>query len=162
MERNRISNIIFYSVLVLTLIAFGWLRDGFLAQYNAYLYELYYHDSEYILPQSMSYLSQFTYMELYNAKFYIIAFFCVFNLGISLMAINYIFRNKLFLKITAGFYIAILLTSGIFYLYGMMLHGSDKVYEIARSFLAWVQSPLILMILIPAFKISEKEKIQIQ
>jgi hypothetical protein len=35
---------------------------------------------------------------------------------------------------------------------------SGKMYEFARYFMGIAQSPLVLMILIPVFKISKKEK----
>jgi hypothetical protein len=140
------------------LIALGFFRDYFLSQYNNYLYQLYYHDLDYTLADNYSFLKKYSYMELYHAKFFIIALFTLSYFFISLFIIKVIFKEKIYLKICFFFYLTILGIALIFYLYGLMIGGSEKIYEIARTFLSLLQSPLIVMILIPAFKLSIQHK----
>ena len=69
-----------------------------------------------------------------------------------------LFGNRNFFKITIWSYVAILLVSGILITIGYVFKGTtEKTYEFARYLMGLAQSPLILMILIPAFKLSEKE-----
>ncbi len=55
----------------------------------------------------------------------------------------------------------IIILSAIFIALGFLFSGaSAKMYEFARYLMGMLQSPLILMILIPAFKLAEKENVK--
>lgn len=149
-----------YFLLLLALILLGYFRDYFLSQYNNYLYQLYYKDPEYTIADSYSFLKKFSYMQLYYAKFFVIAIFCLIYFSISLTTIWITFKERKKLLITTYFYIGILGIALIFYLYGLAANGSEKIYEISRTFLALLQSPMMLMILIPAFKIKFQQPIK--
>jgi hypothetical protein len=139
---------------VIVLILLGFFRDAFLSQYNNYLYQLYYHDPDYVIKSSYSFLKNFSYYQLYYAKVFIIAFFCILYYLISIVTIKKLFKDKKYQVICSYFYLCILGISLIFYLYGLISGGNEKMFELSRTFLAMLQSPLVLMILIPAFKIS--------
>ena len=154
------KKVIAYLFLLLALILLGYFRDYFLSQYNNYLYQLYYKDPEYAIEASFSFLKNFTYMQLYYAKFFIIAFFCLCYYAITITTIWITFKERKKIVLSSYFYIGILVIALIFYLYGLATDGSEKIYEISRTFLALLQSPLVLMILIPAFKIKFQQPIQ--
>ena len=160
MKSTRIRNSIFYLVIITVLILLGFFRDYFLSQYNNYLYQLYYHDLDYQIADNYNFLKKFTYMQLYNAKFFVIAAFCLIYFFISIITINFTFKSRKYMWTCTSFYLVILSVALIFYLYGMLLGGAEKMYEISRTFLSLLQSPLILMILIPAIKISLQHKIK--
>ncbi len=154
MKSKAIITYLFYALLVFVFIALGFFRDYFLSQYNNYLYQLYYNDLEYTLANSYSFLKNYSYMQLYYAKFFVIATFTLLYFFLSLLTVRFIFKEKKYMMICLYFHLTILVVALIFYLYGLMIGGSEKIYEIARTFLSLLQSPLIVMILIPAFKIS--------
>jgi ABC-type Na+ efflux pump permease subunit len=57
-----------------------------------------------------------------------------------------------------GVYAVVMLLSGLFMILGAAFEGlSDRMYEFARYLMGMVQSPIILMIMIPAFKLSGSE-----
>ncbi len=142
--------------IVVFIVLFGFFRDYFLSQYNNYLYQLYYKDAAYKIDSEFNFLKGFNYMQLYYAKFFIIAFFCLVYYLIALYTLKLLFKEKKTFPITSLFYSCILLISLIFYLYGKMATDSEKFYELSRTFLALLQSPLLLMILIPAIKLGTK------
>ena len=143
-------------LIVVFLILLGFFRDYFLSQYNNYLYQLYYKDAEYKIDSEFNFLKGFNYMQLYYAKFFIIAFFCLVFYFVTLITLKLLFAEKKIIPITTFFYGCILLISLIFYLYGKMASDAEKFYELSRTFLALLQSPLLLMILIPAIKLGTK------
>ena len=68
---------------------------------------------------------------------------------------------KKYIRITFAVYIAIILISALFIGFGLLFkNSSETMYEFARYLMGMAQSPIILMVLIPALKLSEKEEIK--
>ena len=64
---------------------------------------------------------------------------------------------------TIGLYAFVTVIAGMFMITGYVIEGiSEKMYEFARYLMGMAQSPIILMILIPAFKLSEQEQTNIE
>lgn len=62
------------------------------------------------------------------------------------------------MTITILTYVGIIILSAVFTTIGYLFEGtSEKMYEFARYLMGMAQSPIVLMILIPTFKLSEKE-----
>jgi fumarate reductase subunit D len=61
--------------------------------------------------------------------------------------------------ITVWVYTGIVLLSGLLMLIGIISGSTENMYEFARYFMGMAQSPLILMILFPLFKLAEKENL---
>ncbi|OFY84295.1 MAG: hypothetical protein A3F72_14845 [Bacteroidetes bacterium RIFCSPLOWO2_12_FULL_35_15] len=110
------------------------------------------------MPSSLSVFDHLEYNTLITIKWILTFAFSAFYLITSMITINILFKNKKYIRITIGVYIAIILVSAIFMTLGYFLPTTYKnMYSFSRYLMGLVQSPLILMILIPAFKISEKE-----
>lgn len=154
MKATKNQRLFFYVGVILFLIILGFFRDYFLRYYNLYLYQLYYNDSSYAVPESFLILKKFTYMQLYYAKYFLTVFFILIYFVITLLVVKYEFANRTFLWICFYFHAVLLLTILIFYFYGWMVNSTEKYSGISRSFLALMQSPMMLMILFPAFKLS--------
>lgn len=146
--------IIFIAIVA---IALGYLRDRIFKTINSLLraWDL---DQDYFLPPFLNFLENYQYETLVNLKWILTLLFSILYLAISLLTIKLLFRNRTFFKITIWSYVALLFISGLLIIIGYVFKGSsEKTYEFARSLMGLAQSPLILMILIPAFKLSEKE-----
>lgn len=164
MKRNseRLKKAVFISLILIISVLLGYLRDSVFKSINALLraWDL---DQNYSLPSFLSFLENYEYNTLVNMKWVLtfIVSFCY--LLIALVTIKVLFHQKKYLKITTLTYAGVLVISGIFILIGLVFtHSSEKMYEFARYLMGMAQSPIILMILIPAFKLSEKENNKIQ
>lgn len=143
------------------IIIMGYSRDFVFKNMNA-LIQSHELNLSFSMPSPLSFFDGFEYSSLIKIKWVLTVVFTVIYLLISLIAIKVFFRNKKFIRITVGVYIALTLVSAIFMTTGYFFHGiSNNMYSISRYLMGMAQSPLVLMILIPAFKISERESIKI-
>ena len=148
----------FYIVIITFLVVFaGYLRDSIFKTINALLrsWDL---DQDYYLPPFLSFLENFEYDTLVNLKWLLTLIFSLVYLFISIITIKLLFNNSKYVKLSIFTYLGIIFISGIFILSGYIFTGiSEKMYEFARYLMGMAQSPVILMILIPTFKLAEKE-----
>lgn len=145
-------------ILTIAVILSGYIRDSTFKSMNALLraWDL---DQDYYLPRFLSFMENYEYDTIVNLKWLLTFLFSILYLIFSAIAVKLVFDNRKYLKITIFTYLGIMLFSGLFILSGYLFKGSsEKMYEFARYLMGMAQSPVLLMILIPAFKISEKEK----
>jgi hypothetical protein len=136
---------------------FGYLRDFIFKKINALL-QAWDHDLDYSLPDFLSFLNNYQYDTIVNIKWGLTCLFWVIYLVISLITIKWLFNKKRYIQITIAVYSGILILSALFICLGFIFPtASYKMYEFARYLMGMAQSPVILMILIPAFSIYEKE-----
>lgn len=154
----KIKAILFYLFIILSLLAAGYYRDFVFKSINALL-QAWDHNIDYYLPSSLRFLENYEYETIVNLKWLLTLLFSIVYLAIALITIRFTFKNRYFLKLTTVIYVVIIIVSGLFIFSGLIFsRASEKAYEFARYFMGMAQSPVILMILIPLFKISEKEK----
>ena len=142
------------------LILLGYLRDSIFKSINALLraWDL---DQDYFLPPFLSFLENYEYETLENLKWLLTLLFCLLYLIITILAIKLFFNNSKYIKIAAFTYVGIIVISAIFILIGYIFNSTSlKMYEFARYLMGMAQSPIVLMILIPTFKLSEKENMK--
>lgn len=145
-------------ILTIAVILSGYIRDSTFKSMNALLraWDL---NQDYYLPRFLSFMENYEYDTIVNLKWLLTFLFSILYLIFSAIAVKLVFDNRKYLKITIFTYLGIMLFSGLFILSGYLFKGSsEKMYEFARYLMGMAQSPVLLMILIPAFKISEKEK----
>ncbi len=143
-------------IAVLTVLT-GFCRDFIFKNINALL-KAWDFDMDFNISPSLAFLENFEYDTLLEIKWILTFIFSILYLIISLLVIKLIFKKRKYLMITVGTYVGITFFSIIFMAIGHFFPGtSGKMYEFARYFMGMAQSPIILMILIPAFKLSEKE-----
>lgn len=135
----------------------GYLRDTVFKTINAILRAADL-EQDYFLPAFISFLQNFEYQTLVNLKWFLTLFFSLLYLILSIIIIKTLFKDRKYLKITTLTYIGVLLISAGFIAAGLIFkNSSEKMYEFARYLMGMAQSPIILMILIPTFKLMEKE-----
>jgi hypothetical protein len=144
--------------MVFLLVFFGYLRDYLFKSVNALL-KAWDYDRDYYLPAPLSFLENYDYNTLVNLKWLMTLIFSLIYLVLCVASLRIVFKSHRYLRLAIFTYVAIIILSGLFILAGMVFSGSsEKMYEFARYIMGMAQSPLILMILIPALKLSEKEK----
>jgi hypothetical protein len=152
---NPFKQILKITFIVCSLLTIGYYRDFVFKTING-LIKAWDFDVDYVIPPSLKFLENYPYDTLLTIKWLLTLLFSIVYLIITLIAIRMLFNSSKYSRIAIGTYIGIILFSGIFILLGYLFHStSEKMYEFARYFMGLAQSPVILMILIPAFKISE-------
>ncbi len=156
-KRSSILRSIALIFLTVSIIFLGYLRDSIFKSINALLraWDL---NQDYYLPRFLSFLENYEYNTLVNIKWLLTLLFSIFYLFFSLLAMKLLFNNRKYFKITLFTYLGIIILSGLFIIAGYLFESSsEKMYEFARYLMGMAQSPIVLMILIPTFKLSEKE-----
>jgi hypothetical protein len=144
----------------LVLLFVGYLRDFVFKKLNALL-QAWDHDMDYDMPGFMKFLTSYEYDTVLNIKWLLTFIFWAVYLVIAIVTVKLFFSGRQFLKITIATFVGILLISGTFMLIGVIFSSaSDKMYEFARYLMGLAQSPVILMILIPLFKMYEKSNLE--
>lgn len=153
-----IKTVISIIIISILLILTGYLRDSIFKTINALLrsWDL---EQDYFIPPFLSFLENFEYETLENLKWLLTLLFSILYLILSIFAIKLVFKDRKYIKIAILTYVGIIILSGIFIISGYLFTStSEKMYEFARYLMGMAQSPIVLMILIPTFKLSEKEK----
>jgi hypothetical protein len=155
---SRTKKYFYFLLIVISLSGVGFYREFVFYNINALLQAMD-ADVDYEMPLSLNFLTNFEYHTLVNLKWLLTILFAALYLVISLITIKLLFHNNKYKLITIGVFGGVTALSGIFILIGFIIKSrDDKMYEIARFLMGILQSPIILMLLIPAFKISEKNE----
>lgn len=79
--------------------------------------------------------------------------FSLFYMLMACLLVILLYNNKRFVFYVLMFYTAFILVSFTFLASGMLLDDYNTGYALARRFMGMVQSPVLIMFLIPAFKL---------
>ena len=154
-----------FRVLILAaivLLLLGYFRDYIFININFLSGVKYYPgiETDYKLPSQLGFLNAFTYEQLYYGKFLVTLLFSAAFLLVSIIVIKKIFADSKYIKWTVYTYISLIVLSGVFYSYGMLFNDFNNGYKLSRVFMGFLQSPFVLMVLVPAFKIAENNNSQ--
>ncbi len=155
---QKFKTILFYLFIIVCMLILGFYRDFVFKSINALL-QAWDHDMDYPMPRSLSFISNYGYGTIVNIKWLLTLIFSLAYLGISIAVIRSMFHNRSYNRITIASYAGIIAVSAVLIVMGLLFKStSEKMYEFARYLMGMAQSPIVLMILIPAFKLAEKEK----
>ena len=155
--KTSIGKYMILSVIIILILFLGYYRDFIFKGINAIL-QAKDLQASYTPAVSLQFLQHYSYPSLLKIKWGLTLLFSLTYLGIALYSVHLIFRNPKFNRITIATYLVVGLISGLFMATGVVFQGvSDKMYEFSRYLMGMAQSPIILMILIPAFKLSLQE-----
>ncbi|MBA3899287.1 MAG: hypothetical protein H0X62_03610 [Bacteroidetes bacterium] len=146
------KKIIFYGICLFFLLsALGYARDFTFVNINAALSDLWYQTNYHTFPNTLSFLETFSYNQLYQLKWLLTVVVSLLFLLIYILGIYLIFKKKKYIVWSLACFAFIYLISGIFYMYGYFFNDLARGYKFSRIFMGFIQSPLLLMLLIPAF-----------
>ena len=155
------KKIILFTFTTCIILFSGFYRDFVFKSINA-LIQSHELNVGFSMPPSLSFFQNIEYTTLIKIKWLLTILFSILYLAISIFCIKILFENKKFIRITIIVYIALTAISAIFMTLGYFIPGiSHNMYSFSRYLMGMAQSPIILMILIPAFKISEKDSTKI-
>lgn len=154
MKHLKKSILIFF--IALLILFFGYLRDFIFKKINSLL-QAWDHNISYDMPSFFAFLQNWEYNSVVNFKWILTFIFWGIYLVISIITVKLFFDKKLYFLITIAVYTGVLIISGMFICTGFIFSSKAyKMYEFARYLMGMAQSPIILMILIPVFKLYEK------
>ena len=149
----------FLFLLILSLLVTGFYRDFVFKNINALL-QAWDADMDYTMPPSLTFFTNYEYHTLVNIKWVLTIVFSIIYLIISIFTVRLLFNNKKYIRLTVATYAGVLVVSCVFIAIGFVFHHSENMYSLARYLMGMVQSPVLLMIVIPAFKLNENSKVQ--
>jgi hypothetical protein len=158
--RSTKQNYFFVGSIVLLLLLLGYFRDFMFININFLMGVKYYVgiETDYVLPAQLSLLDKLSYDQLYYGKFILTLFFAILFFLISLFTIRRVFgKEKKYTRWTLYAYAGIFATSALFYLYAMITNDYENGYKLSRAFMGFLQSPFVLMVLVPAFKMGQNK-----
>ena len=149
------SKIVSFFLALLLIIASGFLRLFLFENINSQLVYLYYHKDFSYMSDKLSILKSFSYDDLMWVKWYLTVFFTITYLFLSCWVLKTVFNRNAYLWYTAYIFTGVVLISFLLYFGGIVFEEPGEGYRLARFCMGLVQSPIPLMILIPAFKLME-------
>lgn len=153
----RKKHMLFILLISLYLVGLGLFRDHLFISINYQIAKLYYHDSfEWQLPDNMKFLEAFSGTQLYYGKWLLSLIFCLLYFIPVFFAVKKYFPEKIYLRLAVYAHLAVFCIGGLFYLLALLTSDMDQWYPFSRNFLGFLQSPMMLILLIPSFLLVRK------
>ncbi len=140
--------------LVILFLVFGFVRDFVFINLNEQASVTYYHSVESHVSASFHFLSAYTYPQLFALKWILTITFALFFMGLTIAIVRLIYKEKTFLHLTLLAYGVLFLLAAIFFILGQIKPLNLNGYVISRFFMGIAEGPVVLMVLLPAFKLS--------
>jgi hypothetical protein len=150
---TRGLKIALFITLGLVFLGSGLFRDFVFMNVNEQIRVVYYHSPDSVLAPSMKFLEQYSYSTLYYAKWGLTFLFTFLFMGLTLGFVRLLFKEKRFIRLTLWAYAFLFVAAGLFFLGGFLAGHSENGYTVARFLMGMAQGPIVLMVLIPAFKL---------
>ena len=148
MTRKKKIYLFFISI---SLIGLGFYRDFLFKSINALL-KAWDFDIDYEMSFGLRFFENYEYESIVHIKWGLTILFTIIYFLLSYFAIKLVFLNKRYNRITVTSYFILVVISALLTLLGFLLPGiAGKTYLISRYLMGIAQSPIVLMILIPAF-----------
>jgi len=139
-------------------IVVGFFRDAVFMNLNSQLYKLYFKNYEYTLPDWLSIFDSWPYMKLYYFKYILTALFVLLYFVLSLLSVKVFTGNSKNIKWVLYAYGIVIALSLLTYTGGHLLNNFPKGYLFTRNLVGLLQSPFIVMVIIPALKLENSSK----
>lgn len=154
----KLKQAVKYIIFIALFAVLGFSREFLFVNINNQLYKLYYGHSSLPLPDSLRFLADIEYSQLYYSKFGLTIAFYLAYLGVSLLAIKLIVNDK---KITRGviyIYLLLLILAGLSMLYNYVANNQldGDEYTFSRWLLGIAQSPLVAFFMIASAALYRK------
>lgn len=154
LNREKLIKLVLFIIII---VASGFLRLYLFENINHQLAYLYYEKDISYVTAELSFIKDYSYSSLMWVKWVLTILFTIVYLMLTLGVIRILFSNKEFIHITLFIFAIIIFVS--FLLYSVLGFFNESVigYRLARFCMGVVQSPLPLMILIPALKLVDNK-----
>jgi hypothetical protein len=140
--------------LVILFLVFGFVRDFVFINLNEQASVTYYHSIESHVSASLHFLSAYTYPQLFALKWILTIAFALLFMGLTIAIVRLFYKEKIFLYLTMIAYGVLFLLAAIFFILGQIIPLQLNGYLISRFLMGIAEGPVVLMVLLPAFKLS--------
>jgi hypothetical protein len=161
---KRKYNLLFWKLIPVVVLIFiiGYFRELIFVHINFQRTQVYYHETDtdynYTFPGVLLFLKKLDYAQLTQLKWVLTVLFYLIYFGITYLLVSKIFKNRTYNLITIIAHLVFFILAGIFYLIGQFTGKGLEGYTLSREFMGILQSPLLLMILMPTFILSDRQK----
>lgn len=151
---NQIStrHIVTGFLILLSYLLGMWRDHLFISTNNSIYYAMETPASDPLTAVSLA----FTLTALMGLKWFMTFAFTAAFLSISGLSVYILFRNKKLIYWVIYVFTAVMGVAFVFYTAGHLVGYPDEGYQLARRFMGFAQSPVLLLILIPAFSLLKK------
>jgi hypothetical protein len=139
----------------LLLYIIGYFRDYLFVGINYRIASLTYNEFPDNLPPIPDFFLRFSIEHLYVIKWILTILFTLLYYSVSCFTVYYLFRERKFVIYTTFLFGAVFIISFLIIVTGYVINNHDDTYTLSRHLMGFAQSPVLLMILIPAFGISK-------
>jgi hypothetical protein len=143
-------------LLVILFIASGFYRDFVFLNINAQMRATYYLHKDSELAPSMKFLETYSYMHLYYAKWVLTFLFSLLFMLYTIGIIRLYFPEKKYIRWAVIIYSLLFGIAALFWTGGYLANHSEKGYLVARFLMDMTQSPIMLIVLVPALHLLKK------
>jgi len=144
-------------LLVLALAFLGSSRQLLLVNINSQLAFLYYEKEVSYVVDSMEFIKQYSYESLMWGKWFITITYTLLYLLCTVLVLKILSFDKGYVKLTILMFGGVVVLSALLY-GGLNLFGEPSLgYRLARFSMGLIQSPIPLMVLVPAYMLAERK-----
>lgn len=139
---NKPTKWVSIAAIVIGFVVVGYLRDFVFINLNYHLYYIQ-NNADYSSAHSFfDFLNDFSFWEIYSAKYVLTALFTVFNFLMGLVFLRILFGRGPIIKVFWGVYIAVIVVASLFFAGGYLLNDTEGGYHFSRILMGFLQSPL--------------------
>lgn len=150
--------------VIFVLLVVGYFREIIFVHINLQRTQVYYNETDadygYEFPLWLQFLKSMTYNQLNNMKWLMTLAYFIFYFLISLYLVNSIFKNKIYNKITVAVHMLFLIAAAFSYVIGHFSGKGLEGYTLSRALMGILQSPVLIMLLIPAFILDQRQNLK--
>ena len=152
--KTNLKYLLFFSIFAIL----GFSREFLFVNINNQLYSLYYKNSEYILPNSLSFLNNIEYTTLYYLKYPLTVLYFLAYFFTSFFSVKFICLHKRNSIWVIYIYVLLLVLSGISMTYNYFINNqlAGNEYTFSRWLMGIAQSPLVAFFMIASSKLYNK------
>jgi len=144
--------------LVVLFVALGFFRQFTFVNINYHLVYLFHNEEVSHMSSFFDFLLPLSYYQLYSLKWVLTLLFST-AFGILTCAVIWIwFRERKLVIYTIYAFTTLLGIAALLFGGGYLLGDPHQGYALARIFMGYAQSPVVAMVLIPAFKLVASQK----
>ncbi len=143
-------------LIILIYAVLGFSREYLFENINIKLFYLWRNETDPIMDEALPFLNQYSYWTLYWLKWVLTGIYTLLYLGAALLIIKLLFKPGYYRYVLVSYAIVIAVAL-LTFLSGYLFQTVNSNYAITRQLMEWLQSPIMMFILIPAFLLAEKQ-----
>lgn len=140
---------IFIAILLILLVITGFVREFIFVNLNLQLVYLWYKNDVSYMSSKLSFLSGLVYWQVYYLKWFLTLLFSAIFLVESALILKHLFGSFFWKPLLFLYSLLLIISAVVFGVYTGLGRGEEG-YLIARYFMGIAQSPVPLMLLVPA------------